>query len=184
VVMAKGPGLPYLHWKRYWRGISFKIGDSGQRLILAPSVLNHIAKHQQADGSSSEAGGQLFARFGDGIVRVERATGPRVADRRSRYGYIPDRRMEQLEIDTMHRQGLHFIGDWHTHPERTPRPSTSDVRSIRQAFEQSKHHLNGFILLIAGTEPFPAGLFVSLYNSRGETAMVLELPETSDNVRE
>lgn len=89
-------------------------------------------------------------------------------------GYIPDRREEQEEIDSMHSRGLPFIGDWHTHPERIPTPSASDIRSIRQAVKQSKHHLNGFILLIAVTEVFPHSLFLALYDARGETAILLD----------
>lgn len=103
---------------------------------------------------------------------MERATGPRATDRRSRYLYIPDRRGEQEEIDSMYSGGLHFIGDWHTHPERIPTPSASDVRSIRQAVKLSKHHLNGFVLLIAGTEVFPLGLFAGLYDAHGEIAIL------------
>jgi proteasome lid subunit RPN8/RPN11 len=80
--------------------------------------------------------------------------------------------MEQEEIDAMHSQGLHFIGDWHTHPEGIPRTSPSDVGSIRRAFEQSKHHLNGFVLLIAGTKAFPPGLYLALYDSHREIPIV------------
>ena len=170
--MGEGRSLPGLQWKRYWRSITFRIGDSEQRLVLTPAVLNHLAKQQQTDRNSSEAGGQLFARFRGEEIRVERATGPRTTDRRSRYGYIPDRQGEQEEIDRMHSRGLHFIGDWHTHPEGIPTPSTSDVRSIRQAVTQSKHHLNGFVLLIAGTDRFPRGLFIALYDARSETAIL------------
>jgi integrative and conjugative element protein (TIGR02256 family) len=172
--MDEGRTLPCLRRKRYWRSIHFRIGDSEQRLVLTAAVLNHIALHQQIGQASPEAGGQLFARFRKNQIRVERATGPRAVDQRSRYGYVPDRFAEQKEIDEMHNRGLHFIGDWHTHPERLPRPSPSDVHSIRQAFKQSKHHLNGFVLLIAGTEVFPHGLFVSLYDSLGEAAVVLD----------
>lgn len=154
--------------------ITFKIGDSEQRLVVTPTVLNHLAKHQQSEGNSSEAGGQLFARFKGEQIRVEHATGPRATDRRSRYGYIPDRRVEQEEIDWMHSRGLHFIGDWHTHPERIPTPSASDVRSIREAVTRSKHHLNGVVMLIAGTELFPLGLFIALYDAHGETAISLD----------
>jgi integrative and conjugative element protein (TIGR02256 family) len=174
VGVEEGRSLRGLQWKLYWRSIAFKIGDSEQRLVLTPTALNHLANHQQSDRNSSEAGGQLFARFKGEQIRVERATGPRAADRRSRYGYIPDRRGEQEEIDSMHSRGLHFIGDWHTHPERIPTPSASDIRSIRQAVTESKHHLNGFILLIAGTEVFPHSLFLALYSARGETAILLD----------
>jgi integrative and conjugative element protein (TIGR02256 family) len=92
---------------------------------------------------------------------------------------MPDRRGEQEEIDAMHSHGLQFVGDWHTHPERIPSPSTSDVRSIRQAVAQSKHHLNGFVMLIAGTEAFPLGLFLALYDSHGETAILLDRQKAS-----
>ncbi len=74
----------------------------------------------------------------------------------------------------MHKRGLQFIGDWHTHPEPKPLPSASDVHSIRQAVRKSKHHLNGFVLLIAGTESFPVGLFLSLYYAEGHTAIALD----------
>jgi proteasome lid subunit RPN8/RPN11 len=77
----------------------------------------------------------------------------------------------------MHSKGLHFIGDWHTHPEGIPRVSPSDLHSIRRAFEQSKHHLNGFVLLIAGTAAFPLGLFLSLYDSQSETAIHPDRPK-------
>ncbi len=164
--------MPGVWKKRYWRSLHFRIGDSEQRLVLTPRVLNHIARYQQCEPSSPEAGGQLFARFKKNQIHVELATGPRAADRRSRYGYAPNRAAEQLEINALHKRGLHFLGDWHTHPERLPHPSQSDVRSIREAFRQSKHHLNGFILLIAGTEPFPPGLFLSLYYSDGATPII------------
>jgi integrative and conjugative element protein (TIGR02256 family) len=172
--MGEGRTLPDLQWKRYWRTLRFRIGNSGQRLVLTPTVLNHVAMYQQIESFSAEAGGQLFARFSDDEIRVERATGPRISDRRSRYEYVPDRRREQEEIDSLHRRGLHFIGDWHTHPEPRPRPSTSDIRSIQQAVRESTHHLNGFILLIAGTDRFPAGLFVSLYFGQDEASITLD----------
>jgi integrative and conjugative element protein (TIGR02256 family) len=177
--MGEGRSLPGLQCKRYWRSIAFRIGDSKQLLILTPAVLNHIAKHQQSSGTSREAGGQLFARFRDEQIRVEKATGPRATDQRSRYGYVPERRGEQEEIDAMHSHGLHFVGDWHTHPERIPSPSASDIRSIRHAVAQSKHHLNGFVMLIAGTEAFPHGLFLALYGAHGETAIRLDQQKAS-----
>ena len=177
--VGEGRSLPGLQCKRYWSSIVFRIGDSEQRLVLTPAVLNHIARQQQSNGVSREAGGQLFARFRNEQIRVEKATGPRAVDQRSRYGYVPYRRGEQEEINVMHSHGLHFVGDWHTHPERIPSPSASDVHSIRQVVAQSKHHLNGFVMLIAGTEAFPLGLFLALYGSHGETAILLDRQKVS-----
>jgi integrative and conjugative element protein (TIGR02256 family) len=104
----------------------------------------------------------LFAKFSEQSVTISKVTGPRAADCRTRYSYVPDRREEQKEIDEMHRKGFNFVGDWHTHPEALPTPSSSDVRTINEAVAKSQHHLHGFVMVIVGTESFPAGLLVSV----------------------
>lgn len=111
---------------------------------------------------SCEAGGQLFAQLSSHEVRIEQATGPRQTDSRSRTAYVPDRIAEQIEIDYWHRKGLHYVGDWHTHPELIPQPSEDDIKSIRDSFSKSQHSLHGFLLVIVGTAKVPSGLYVSL----------------------
>ena len=160
--MGKRFALRYLWSLRARKPLVFQIGQSAQRLIISASVLNHFTKHQQRDRDSFEAGGQLFARFSEQFVTISKVTGPRAADRRTRYSYVPDRREEQKEIDEMHRKGFSFVGDWHTHAQGVPTPSSSDVRTINEAVAKSQHHLHGFVMVIVGTESFPAGLLVSV----------------------
>jgi len=104
----------------------------------------------------------LFGQFSEEVVTICEATGPRASDRRSRYSYLPSRIDEQKEIDEMHRKGFHFVGDWHSHPEPVPTPSRFDKQTIHDAVAKSRHHLNGFIMVIVGNERFPIGLHVSL----------------------
>lgn len=106
---------------------------------------------------------------------LEKATGPRASDRRSRNLFIPDRRKEQKEIYEMHRKGLHFIGDWHTHPEPVPSPSQSDLHSIREAFSKSMHNLNGFLMIVVGADDFPKALHISLHNATAGLRLVPKL---------
>jgi integrative and conjugative element protein (TIGR02256 family) len=153
--------------------VTYKIGESAQRLVIRSAVLRHFRNHQQKRTGLLEAGGQLFARLSLDEVVVERATGPRRTDFRTRTQYVPDRSAEQPEIDHWHRRGLHYVGDWHTHPETIPHPSGSDSASIRESFLKSKHSLLGFLLMIVGTEELPAGLYVSLNNA--ETQLLLKL---------
>lgn len=149
--------------------LKFEIGQSSQRLVLSRAVLRHFQKHQQNGASSLEAGGQLFARLSAlPEVIIEQATGPRPSDFRTRTLYIPDRSAEQPEIDHWHKKGLHYVGDWHTHPEGIPNPSADDTDSIRESFVKSKHTLHGFLLIIVGTTPFPNGLYISLNNANSE----------------
>ncbi len=140
--------------------------------MISPGVLKHFQKHQQKRMDSVEAGGQLFARLSLKEVVIERATGPRRSDFRTRSLYIPDRSAEQREIDLWHRKRLHYVGDWHTHPELMPRPSSSDSDSIRDSFVRSKHSLHGFLLVIVGTAGFPLGLYVSLNDAKNQLILV------------
>jgi integrative and conjugative element protein (TIGR02256 family) len=161
--------------------LRFRMGDSPQMLVLADEILQHFERHRQAKRSQSEAGGQLFARFDEGEVRVAKVTGPRSTDRRGRTFYRPDRRAEQLEIDELYKEGLHYVGDWHTHPSPSPVPSFLDIESMFEVVARSGHDLQGFILVIVGTEPFPSGLRVSLYSAADELVLcpnaVSQMPE-------
>jgi integrative and conjugative element protein (TIGR02256 family) len=150
---------------RWRRSLTFQIGQSKQRLVISSNVLRHFRNHQQRRSGSLEAGGQLFARLALDAVVVELATGPRETDFRTVTQYVPNRSAEQAEIDHWHGKGLHYVGDWHTHPESFPQPSQGDSVSIRETFVKSKHSLLGFLLIVVGTEKFPKGLHVSLIDA-------------------
>lgn len=144
--------------------IRYAVADSGQDLLFTDEVLTRFGENRQTPWRSHESGGQLFARFEGTDVIVAKATGPRRQDRRGRHFFHPNRLLEQLDIRRMYRQGLHFIGDWHTHPEAVPQPSGLDITSIADCYRRSHHDLAGFVLVVVGTAPFPGGLHVSLHS--------------------
>lgn len=106
-------------------------------------------------------------------MKVVEATGPRPTDRRSLYNYEPDRNAEKVEINDRFAQGLHFVGDWHTHRQRRPIPSSTDERNIAELVRFSSHDLAGFILVIVGQAWFPEGLHVSFHSPGGGEELVL-----------
>ena len=145
--------------------ISYDIGWSGQILSFSATALARFERHRQARWYHREAGGQLFARVSSGHIAVESVTGPRWLDRRTRHTYQPHRPSEQREIEHHHRLGLHFVGDWHTHAEQEPRPSTLDLASMADSFKRSRHALNAFLMVIVGIKPPPHGLVVIAYDA-------------------
>ena len=153
----------------------YPIPDSAQRIIFHQEVLAHFRKHRQLDRHSAEAGGQLFARVERLNIQIVEATGPSRADKRARFSFFPSRRTEQADIVSRYRKGLHFIGDWHTHPENLPRPSTKDIESINDCFRRSRHELSAFVLAIVGRNPPPEGLHVSLHNGCNNWNLTSEL---------
>lgn len=149
----------------------YPIGATGQALVIPGHVVLHLERHRQTRWYRREAGGQLFSRLeGDDVV-VDRITGPRASDWRTRTSCRPNRAAERKEIRDQFRAGFHFIGDWHSHPEPRPTPSQTDLRSIAECVKRSVHDLNGFVLVIVGLASWPEGLHVSLHD--GTTMAVL-----------
>lgn len=136
----------------------------GSTLTITDAVENHLLRHRQVKWLSREAGGQLFASISGSDVLIEEATGPRKTDRRGRWHYLPDRKLENAEIIERYERGLHFVGDWHTHPQDIPSPSTRDIDSIRDCVKRSEHSLNGFILIVVGRLNPPSGMYVSFHD--------------------
>jgi integrative and conjugative element protein (TIGR02256 family) len=151
--------------------ITVPIGNSRETIVIADHVLRHCAVHRQVRFWQREAGGLLFARVSPGVIRIEEATGPRPTDRRSRRSYEGDRSQEQCEIDERHPNGLHYVGDWHTHPERFPKPSSADDLAMSTRVTASTHQLRGLLFAIVGTAPPPNGLALFLHDGRERLAL-------------
>lgn len=136
-----------------------------ERLLLADDVLVRFNRYRQT-GYRKEAGGQLFATFDGATTHIEHATGPRRSDRGGRGFFLPNRRAERREIRHRFKSGLHYVGDWHTHAEYRPTPSSTDVDSFREMFCKSKHSLASFVIIIVGLDRGPEGLYVGLCNGQ------------------
>ena len=133
-------------------------------LTFSPDVIQHFYSNRQIN-LDYEVGGQLFARFlAGGEVLIEKVTGPRDVDSKLRNFFKPDKRIEQQEINTLFKEGYHYLGDWHTHPEKTPSPSIEDIKNIGNIFRKSRHSLNHFVLVIVGQIASPDGLYVALHD--------------------
>lgn len=144
--------------------LAYPVGASGEIIQFEPSVLDHFARHRQLRFWHREAGGQLFARLEEHCIVVCEATGPRWEDKRGRTFFESDRRSDQAEINAQFARDLHYIGDWHTHPERSPRPSGRDHATMSSRVRLSRHRLAGFVFVIVGQLPPPGGLTVVVHD--------------------
>lgn len=152
----------------------FRLPGSLGVLEITAEALAHFDANKQRRCTSREAGGQLFAVFDDKhFMRIMEATGPRRTDRRSLFGYEPDRVAEKAEIADYFARGLHFVGDWHTHRQAVPRPSATDERSMRDLVRNSYHDLPGFIMVIVGQKEFPEGIYVSFHSRAASSQLIM-----------
>lgn len=151
--------------------LRFPIDGPRGHLVIHKSVLGHFDRHRQISRNDREAGGQLFATYERHTITIREATGPYSSDKRRRYLFRPDRAAERRDILKWFRARRHFVGNWHTHPEPVPSPSSTDVRNTRARFIESEHELLAFTMIIVGLAPFPDGLWVSLIDASGHTVL-------------
>jgi len=135
-------------------------------VLIEPNVVQHLMAHRQLGNTSPEVGGQLFGTFEKDRVRVILATGPRDADRKSRFSFFPNRNKENAEIKKSFETGLHYVGDWHTHPERKPSPSSTDLESMKDCFRKSKHQMSHFVMVIVGEDESPGHWWASAHDAK------------------
>ncbi|WP_080756116.1 Mov34/MPN/PAD-1 family protein [Pseudomonas brassicacearum] len=102
---------------------------SGRYVLIEGHVWDFLFSHAQTKPSTTEAGGILLGNRAGGHIHVISATGPLSNDKRARLSF--DR------LDTGHQKAAHhawassggtvdYVGDWHTHPQSIPTPSSKD----------------------------------------------------------
>jgi len=144
--------------------MTYELPGQKQRLVFTHRVLKHLFQQRQIKRKQSETGGQLFATITPQIVVVVAATGPHTRDLRKRFSFIPYKRRLTKEIHGYFAKGLHYVGDWHTHPQKTPKPSWLDLKSMKECYVKSNHELDHFILVIIGNSTGNEWIWVGLIN--------------------
>lgn len=78
------------------------------------------------------------------------ATGPYRGDERGRYHYRSNPKAAQKMIERQSRDGLLYLGEWHTHAEDFPSASTSDLDAMNKLLWRSKLNVSEMLMLIVG----------------------------------
>jgi integrative and conjugative element protein (TIGR02256 family) len=137
--------------------------DIRQVLVLADDLLDYVRAYQQHSHHATEAGGQLFGIVSPEEVIITVATGPYSGDERSRYGYRSNPRSAAKAIKTQEANGLSYLGEWHTHAEGKPSPSSHDSATMSAIVRHSTLRANAAMMLIVGQSPPPRGLYVGTF---------------------
>lgn len=121
------------------------------RLLIEDAVLSKVGALRQTSPSASEAGGILLGFRRDTHLHVARATSPGPGDRRSTYRFVREdeshARTALLEWSRS-RETMDYVGEWHTHPEAHPQPSSLDMQEWRKICKRRRELM---VFIIQGT---------------------------------
>lgn len=132
----------------------------GFRLVdIAEDVIRTIERYSRPGENDREAGGVLIGSYRGVHIQIVECTTPLFRDRRSRFLF--DRRDEGHQRTALERwrasgRTLTFVGEWHTHPEIYPSPSSIDWQTWRRVSRKNK--AGNTFFLIRGYQGWWAGL--------------------------
>lgn len=143
-------------------------GTEGNRRLLTFSadVLQVFHEFRQVKVDTAEAGGVLMGYVRGDHLEVVEVTRPTIWDRRLRYLFERFAKGHDHIVKARWRSTdgkLRYLGEWHTHPESVPYPSSTDLIEWRK---KTKERVDGRPLLavIVGIDE----LHVRLIPSEGE----------------
>jgi integrative and conjugative element protein (TIGR02256 family) len=136
------------------------LGAWGRQLKISDEALAAMLSYRQDQSDKTEAGGVLLGRYLRDArdVVIDEVSVPQSGDRRSRFRYFRDRSRHQSIINQAWEQSggtCTYLGEWHTHPESSPTPSTIDQLNWRRKLLVDTFD-EALFFLIVGTEEIRA----------------------------
>ncbi|MEM9540755.1 MAG: Mov34/MPN/PAD-1 family protein [Cyanobacteria bacterium P01_E01_bin.42] len=134
----------------------FLKSDRGKLEISVPA-LSQMLKFRQNRLWKREAGGVLMGRYiRESLdIVIDNVTIPMRGDRRRRCNFFRDRDRHQRAINQAWWESdgtTHYLGEWHTHPEKIPTPSPSDRVNWNRHLQEDTFSGNTLFFIIIGTE--------------------------------
>lgn len=142
--------------------IGWRLDRTGVLVSVQAGVIERIAGHRQVSQGDPEAGGLLIGTRRGRHIQISDMTEPQTSDARGRFLFLRNTIGHAEAATRLWRssnQQLDYLGEWHTHPQRTPTPSGLDLAEwLRLGSARDDAH--PMVFLIAGIETFYGAMVV------------------------
>ena len=115
--------------------LSLPFGHSDALLLIEPQILLRLMTFRQIDPSAPEAGGILLGYRRGHHIHVSDLTVPTKRDVQRRFTFFrhaTDHQRVATRRWTQSGETMDYVGEWHTHPEDDPSPSSVDLQHWRE----------------------------------------------------
>lgn len=126
---------------------------AGYELNLQSGVLQIMESFIQNDRKKPESGGILLGQIKDRKIYIQLVSVPNKFDRSGRYYFHRDKDAAQIIIDYEFANSggtVIYLGEWHTHPESIPIPSTQDMKMIKGQYHSGTLNVPFVLMIIQG----------------------------------
>ncbi|GAM14275.1 Mov34/MPN/PAD-1 family protein [Mesobacillus selenatarsenatis] len=133
----------------------FNLPD-GRTLFIREPAIQKMLGYQQSNENDCEAGGILIGRIliENNHFIIDEVSEPYPTDTRKRHRFIRSQKGHQEYFNALWEEyegRCFYLGEWHTHPEKVPLPSTVDRRGWRENLSLL-YETDSLFFIIVGTE--------------------------------
>ncbi|PEA35570.1 hypothetical protein CON45_29255 [Priestia megaterium] len=131
----------------------YKFG--AKQVVFTKSVTKTLHSYKQIKKEQHESGGILLGKVYKDLIVVDSISEPSKADKSGRYYFERNVYQAQKIIKKAwsESQGERiYLGEWHTHPEHIPTPSSDDKKLINNMLSESLMEIDFLIMVIVGIE--------------------------------
>lgn len=133
-----------------------------------------VVKKEAAQYPGSETGGMLLGYWQEDDVVVTCASGPGPVAQRGRTWFHPDQEWQTdylARIYTATCRTITYLGDWHTHPGGSAKPSRTDRKTMRAVRREPAARQPRPLMAIVGPGSGSPPVLWCLLGWRGPTAL-------------
>lgn len=126
--------------------------DDDGFVLIEERVLQVLGRQRQLHQGAPEAGGILLGYRRGSHLHVTEASAPVAPDHASRTRFFRSAAPHQQAALMRWRESggtMDYLGEWHTHPEHSPSPSTIDMVGWQRICSKRKTPM---LFVIAGTQ--------------------------------
>ncbi len=122
-----------------------------------------VLEEFKQDKKPYESGGILLGSVSkNNYIKITKMSLPNSFDKASRFSFERNKQIAQIIVDFEFYNSngkTIYLGEWHTHPEKNPIPSTIDRKMIKQQFKENTINESFLILIIQGLDSLYVGLY-------------------------
>ena len=107
-------------------------------ILIEENVIDLFQIFRQT-GNKNERGGIILGEVSKSSIIIKKASIPTQFDKSNRFKFIRNKKSAQIFTDyEFYNSGgtVIYIGEWHTHPENHPSPSSIDINMIKTQFKK------------------------------------------------
>lgn len=129
--------------------------SSGGVIEFGDEAFQMMQSHRQISSKATESGGMLLGRLIDNNrdVVIDRITVPINEDKKWRFFFFRKKEPAQKIVEKVWSDSkavTNYLGEWHTHPEDVPSPSSVDLAEWARISQTAKFEQDFLLFVIVG----------------------------------